>query len=1083
MRRIGSFLVLATALALTMVLTPTLALGAGNGDCFACHTAGPAQATVDFHVGAVDLSKCSGCHWYAAHDFDEVHLGPGYTEYMSQQCTSCHHSSYNFPTRPQILGWPTVNTTGGWFQSATSLLQSPETLHSIHANGSWLKGIGECDSCHGAAACSACHSDPAPSHRDHGSLGVRELPKTYSIGKKYGDATADTYLYQSSPSGNYDSASTLYVGKTGTGEERFLVRFPISQLVGANVSAATLRLTRSSGPSFPMRAYRLRRTDWVENQASWNNYKTGTAWGTAGAKSSALDYYADIYAESSTGSFDVTALARAALAAGKTTLDLVVVDPAPVLRRYAGFYSANGTYADWYPWLKIDGTQPVNMYAYGPVAGTEPGNPTMPDYVTTTRTCVAAACHSLAKAGTAEFVPTCASCHPDRTVAHGYEAATHTGSPTSASIPISGVSYGPFPCSDCHSIELGAEHAKSTSSGSARGCAQCHPSPRNSFTAWDKSTCAQGGCHTVGSSAPMHGNIDAAHQPTDPASDSCFATGCHTGGDNVAAIHANASTTVSGSTLTSCQICHAAGRTATANCTASGCHATLDGHGDMTTIHTSNMSAAWMTMFDASAQHSTQTLGAVNTYATCSMCHPSKNLLDIHANDCSICHFGPSKPRHSFTAWNKSCQQGDCHVTYHGGASPAHDNIYATDGCSCHDQIDYGSWDGVATSTFCGSCHTVGDDATPPVSSANALASYVGTASITISATDDRAVRTSYYRLDGGGQTAVSGPVLVPPPAVGSQTHTLEYWSVDWSGNTESPKSATFTVTKDITPPNTTSDAKTSYAGPVTVLLTATDNATKFGVRTTYYRVDSGVTREGTTISVPEPPGGTVSHTIYFWSVDYAGNTESTKQATFSQSRDTVAPSTTTGLLPLPKYYNISELGSAGSLDAYFFPVDPSPSSGIAGIRVTSSNAALGFANGSEAWWNPVAPGWQMTISGFSGDGNYPISYAARDKSGNVEAAKTTVITLDITRPVTSTNAIPAYVGAATILLTPTDGTSGVASTSWRDGSTGAWRNGTTATIPAPTSGTVTHRLYFYSVDNARNQEAMKSVTFTVSAP
>ena len=39
---------------------------------------------------------------------------------------------------------------------------------------------------------------------------------------------------------------------------------------------------------------------------------------------------------------------------------------------------------------------------------------------------------------------------------------------------------------------------------------------------WDKATCAQGGCHTAGSSAPQHAAIDTAHIPADGYSADCM---------------------------------------------------------------------------------------------------------------------------------------------------------------------------------------------------------------------------------------------------------------------------------------------------------------------------------------------------------------------------------------------------------------------------------------------------------------------------------------------------------------------------------------------------------------------------------
>jgi hypothetical protein len=54
----------------------------------------------------------------------------------------------------------------------------------------------------------------------------------------------------------------------------------------------------------------------------------------------------------------------------------------------------------------------------------------------------------------------------------------------------------------------------------------------------------------------------------------------------------------------------------------------------------------------------------------------------------------------------------------------------------------------------------------------------------------------------------------------------------------------------------------------VTVSLTANDGLS--GVASTYYKVDSGLEQNGTSVTI----GAEGDHTIEFWSVDNAGNVE-----------------------------------------------------------------------------------------------------------------------------------------------------------------------------------------------------------------
>ena len=87
---------------------------------------------------------------------------------------------------------------------------------------------------------------------------------------------------------------------------------------------------------------------------------------------------------------------------------------------------------------------------------------------------------------------------------------------------------------------------------------------------------------------------------------------------------------------------------------------------------------------------------------------------------------------------------------------------------------------------------SVTGDTTAPVTTSNAQSAYnYGTAVITLTATDDssRGVKQTYFRLDGG---PVQTGTTVSVGANG--THTLTFWSEDWSGNVETQKSVTFTV-------------------------------------------------------------------------------------------------------------------------------------------------------------------------------------------------------------------------------------------------------------------------------------------------
>ena len=182
-------------------------------------------------------------------------------------------------------------------------------------------------------------------------------------------------------------------------------------------------------------------------------------------------------------------------------------------------------------------------------------------------------------------------------------------------------------------------------------------------------------------------------------------------------------------------------------------------------------------------------------------------------------------------------------------------------------------------------------DTTAPNTTSNAAVNYLTNATIILTATDNAGgsgVASTYYRLDGGAQTAGTS---VSTTALGP--HTLEFWSVDVAGNMETPhKTATFAVTApvpvpDVTAPSTTSNAATTYVSSASIKLTATDNAGGSGVASTYYLLDTGTQTAGTMVSVTT----TGTHTLEFWSVDVAGNIETPhKTATFTVTDPTAVP-------------------------------------------------------------------------------------------------------------------------------------------------------------------------------------------------
>jgi len=100
----------------------------------------------------------------------------------------------------------------------------------------------------------------------------------------------DTKFYEDAPDTNYGSDVALNTGTAGgaTYRNHVVLEFDISGLPSdAILDAATLYLyyydwAFNNPNGRTIWAYKLTRTDWVEAEATWNSYKTGSNWTTSG---------------------------------------------------------------------------------------------------------------------------------------------------------------------------------------------------------------------------------------------------------------------------------------------------------------------------------------------------------------------------------------------------------------------------------------------------------------------------------------------------------------------------------------------------------------------------------------------------------------------------------------------------------------------------------------------------------------------------------------------------------------------------------------------------------------------------------
>jgi hypothetical protein len=311
---------------------------------------------------------------------------------------------------------------------------------------------------------------------------------------------------------------------------------------------------------------------------------------------------------------------------------------------------------------------------------------------------------------------------------------------------------------------------------------------------------------------------------------------------------------------------------------------------------------------------------------------------------------------------------------------------------------------------------------------------------VTLSAQDDRSgVDDTYYRVSGGAWRTYTTPITVTTQG----TTSISYRSVDVAGNVEPVQTAT--VRLDSVPPTTEARMVTT----ATVALTGTDGTS--GVAHTRYRIEGGAWQ---TYAAPFTVSQDVTVTVGYYSIDVAGNVEATQTITVSAKPDTTAPQTTAS-------------------------VSPPPASGWHRTPVTVTLSAQDVWSGVDyTRYRLNADDWQTytTPIAVTTQGTTTVAYYSVDRKGNREATQETTVRLDSVPPTTVAQVVTE---TATVALTGTDGTSGVAQTYYRLDADG-WQ---TYTVPISVTRGVTTTVRYYSVDVAGNVETEQRLDVFIERP
>jgi plastocyanin len=295
----------------------------------------------------------------------------------------------------------------------------------------------------------------------------------------------------------------------------------------------------------------------------------------------------------------------------------------------------------------------------------------------------------------------------------------------------------------------------------------------------------------------------------------------------------------------------------------------------------------------------------------------------------------------------------------------------------------HGEMKGVLVVTEGGGTDTTAPETTAEVAGTrNSEGAYVGSASVTIGATDtggSGVERIEYAIGDTGAWQPYTTPVVVDRAG----THTIRYRAFDRAGNAAPEKSVTFTVvpppSDDTVPPETSAtvsgerNADGAYVGMATVTVSASDTGS--GVDTVEYAIGDGAWQPYTAPVMVHRTGG---HTVRYRATDKAGNAAADKSVTFTvvaaPPQDTTAPVT-----------GATVEGTKNSDGAY-----------VGSARVIVSATDEG-GSGLDRIEYSLDGGPYLAYGGpvvVDRAGAHTVAYRASDKAGNTSAPRTVSFTV-----------------------------------------------------------------------------------------
>ncbi|KES08935.1 glycosyl hydrolase [Streptomyces toyocaensis] len=322
----------------------------------------------------------------------------------------------------------------------------------------------------------------------------------------------------------------------------------------------------------------------------------------------------------------------------------------------------------------------------------------------------------------------------------------------------------------------------------------------------------------------------------------------------------------------------------------------------------------------------------------------------------------------------------------------------------------HGEMQGILTVTEGGGEDTTAPETTAKVTgSQNDRGEYVGSASVTVEATDEGSgvERIEYALGADGAWQPYTAPVVVDQ--VG--THAVRYRALDRAGNVSAEKTAGFTVvappTDDTTAPETSAtvdgekDDDGAYIDMATVTVTASDTGS--GVNTIEYAIGADGAWQPYTGPVMVHQVGT--HTVRYRATDRAGNAAAAKSVEFTvvaaPPQDTTPPATGATV----EGTRNSDGAYVGDATVTLSADDGHGGSGVAGIEYSLDGGPY------LAYTEPVV---------VDRAGRHTVAYRASDEAGNTSEPLTVSFTVVADGGVPAPNC-PEYDERLTVIVGTVD--------------------------------------------------------------